>query len=162
MRYVGAFGLAAWFIREKSVMWNKDARSRCVRALLAGGVVFIVAAAIRYGLLENGVLPRDCGVFPAEAPFGACGFKWALVQSFLHQRIGWVSLLCGASAFFLDRRKLAWVGWFAGIAGLVLYSYDPAAVGALLSLLVLVRPAGRRGTSTGSASARPVSSQPMA
>ncbi len=140
------------------MMWNEGVKSRCIRALLAGGVVFIVAAAIRYGLLENGVLPRDCGVFPVEAPFGACGFKWALVQSFLHERIGWISLFCGASAFSLDRRKLAWAGWLAGIVGLVLYSYDPAAVGALLSLLVLVRP----GASAGSASARPVSSQPMA
>lgn len=35
-------------------------------------------------------------------------------------------------------RRLAWVGWLCGVAGLVLYSQDPAAVGALLALLVLV------------------------
>ncbi len=145
--------------------WNDPAQSGCsgyIRPLLAGGLLFAVAAAIRYGLLENGALPRDCAFSAGDALMGLCGFKWTLVQSFLHQRIGWVSLACGLYAFLFHRRALAWAGWLAGIAGLVLYSYDPAAVGALLSLLVLARPVGGRGTNTGSASARPVSSQPMA
>lgn len=110
-----------------------------ILALVVGGA----ALGVRYGMLENGVLPRDCTV--QDAPAALCAFKTALVQGFLHQRMGWVSLVCGALAFALASRRLAWAGWASGLAGLVLYSYDPAAVGALLSLLVLVRPQGQRG-----------------
>jgi len=100
---------------------------------------------IRYGLLEAGAFPLDCGN-PLVAGVGSsCAAKWILVQSFVQQRLGWLSLACGIAAFASRHRRLALVGWFAGLAGLILYSFDPAAVGALLSLLVLVRaPAQRR------------------
>ena len=104
--------------------------------LLAGVVLAAIALWLRHGLLEAGVLPRDCTL--ADAPAGACVFKDALVQTFLHQRLGWVSLAAGVLAFVLSSCRLAWVGWLTGVAGLVLYSYDPAAVGALLALLVLL------------------------
>ncbi|ENO87484.1 hypothetical protein C666_10835 [Thauera linaloolentis 47Lol = DSM 12138] len=103
------------------------------------------AYAVRYGLLENGVLPRDCSL--PEAQGGLCVFKTVLVQSFVHQRMGWFSLACGVLAFVLGGRRFAWAGWLSGLAGLVFYSYDPAAVGALLSLLVLARP--RQGREEG-------------
>ena len=70
----------------------------------------------------------------------ACTMKWLLVQTFHQQRMGWFSLACGGLAFVLSCRKLAWAGWLSGIGGLILYSYDTAAVGGLLSLLVLLRP----------------------
>ena len=104
--------------------------------LLAGLVLAAIALWFRHGLLEAGLLPRDCTL--ADAPWAACVFKDALVQTFLHQRVGWVSLVVGVLAFALSCRRLAWVGWLTGVAGLVLYSYDPAAVGGLLALLVLV------------------------
>lgn len=106
--------------------------------LLSALLVLGSACAVRYGLLESGVLPRDCTL--PEAQGGMCVFKTALVHSFLHQRMGWFSLACGGLAFVLGCRRLAWGGWLSGLAGLVLYSYDPAAVGMLLSLLVLARP----------------------
>lgn len=108
-----------------------------VRPLLAGAVVAGLALWLRHGVLEPGLLPRDCTV-PA-APVLACLFKQALVQGFLDQRIGWVALAAGALAFVRGSRAFAWAGWLSGVAGLVLYSYDPAAVGGLLALLVLVR-----------------------
>ena len=104
--------------------------------LLAGLVLAAIALWFRHGLLEAGLLPRDCTL--ADAPWAACVFKDALVQTFLHQRVGWVSLVAGVLAFARPCRRLAWVGWLTGVAGLVLYSYDPAAVGGLLALLVLV------------------------
>lgn len=116
-------------------------------------VVAGTALGIRYGLLENGVLPRDCSA--QDAPAALCAFKTALVQGFLHQRVGWVSLACGVLAFALASRRFAWAGWATGLAGLVLYSYDPAAVGALLSLLVLVRPHAERGQGEGEPGQQP-------
>lgn len=104
--------------------------------LLLGALVAALALWFRHGLLEAGVLPRDCTV--VDAPFAACAFKDALVQTFLHQRLGWVSLGAGVLAFAFSCRRLAWAGWLSGVAGLVLYSYDPAAVGGLLALLVLI------------------------
>lgn len=105
-------------------------------ALLAAVLVVAIALWFRHGLLEAGMLPRDCTL--ADAPVAACVFKDALLQTFLHQRLGWVSLAAGVLAFVLSCPRLAWVGWLTGVAGLVLYSYDPAAVGGLLALLVLV------------------------
>ncbi|THF66647.1 hypothetical protein E6C76_05415 [Pseudothauera nasutitermitis] len=61
------------------------------------------------------------------------------MQAFMYQRLGWLSLLCAALAFVLGWRALAWTGWLAGLAGLVWYSFEPAAVGALLALLALAR-----------------------
>ena len=110
-----------------------------VAAIIVSAIVVLGAAfAVRHGLLESGVLPRDCSL--AEAHRGLCVFKTVLVESFLQQRVGWFSLACGLCAFALGCRRLAWAGWLSGLAGLVFYSYDPAAVGALLSLLVLARP----------------------
>ena len=106
--------------------------------VLSGLLVLGLAYAVRHGMLENGVLPRDCSV--PEAQGALCVFKMALVQSFLHQRLGWFSLTCAALAFVLGCRRLAWAGWLSGLAGLVFYSYDPAAVGSLMSLFVLARP----------------------
>ena len=106
--------------------------------LLSAVLVLAFAWGVRHGLLENGVLPRDCTL--PDAHRGLCLFKTVLVESFMDQRMGWFSLACGGLAFVLGWRPLAWAGWLSGLAGLVFYSYDPASVGALLSLLVLARP----------------------
>lgn len=114
-----------------------------------GGAAFVVASLVvlgaslglRYGMLEAGLLPRDCGGSVAEGLGGLCGLKWALVQAFVDQRLGWVALGFGALGFVTGRRAAAWIGWLCGMAGLVLYSFDPAAVGAMLSLLALGRSA---------------------
>jgi|GEM_PF-322085 len=124
---------------------NSLGKDGVVAILLSALLMLVAAYSVRYGLLENGFLPRDCSV--PEVQGALCTFKTALVQSFLHQRMGWFSLACGALAFALGCRRIAWVGWLSGLAGLAFYSYDPAAVGALLSLLVLVRPREKNGRS---------------
>lgn len=118
-----------------------------------GGATFVVASlavlcaawGLRYGLLEAGLLPRDCGGSVAEGLGGLCGLKWALVQAFVDQRLGWAAFGFGVLGFVTGRRAAAWVGWLCGVAGLVLYSFDPAAVGAMLSLLALGRRADDEG-----------------
>ena len=110
----------------------------------ASAVVLAAVLGIRYGLLEAGRLPTDCGGSLAEGVAGWCGVKWLVIQSFLQQRLGWVSFACGVLAFTTRRRWAAWAGWLTGLGGLVLYSFDLAAIGALLSLLVLARDAAQR------------------
>lgn len=121
--------------------------------MFAGAVLLAIVLGVRYGLLENGVLPRDC--LAPGSPAAPCAFKAVLVQSFLHQRLGWASLVFGALAFAFGWRKAAWAGWILGLAGLILYSFDPAAVGAMLSLLVLARPQGDHRQGEGQAGKQP-------
>jgi len=109
------------------------------KLVLVSSVMIGLVLWLRYGVLEAGVLRSDCGTTFADGLQGVCLAKWLLVQSFMQQRLGWLSLALGLAAFVLRRRPLAWGGWISGLAGLVLYSFDYAAVGALLSLLVLAR-----------------------
>lgn len=102
-------------------------------------MVLAAVLSLRYGLLEAGRLPRHCGGTLAEGVGGLCGLKWVLVQLFVDQRLGWAALGLGVVGFVSGRRAAAWGGWLCGLAGLVLYSFDPAAVGAMLSLLTLGR-----------------------
>lgn len=124
-----------------------------VGPIAVGVVVAAVALWFRHGLLEAGVLPRDCTL--GDAPMAACAFKTVLVNVFVDQRLGWASLAAGVFAFALGCRRLAWVGWLAGVAGLVLYSYDPAAVGALSALLVLMRADDKDGKGEGEPGEQP-------
>lgn len=130
-------------------------RRRVLRWFLVSAGVLALAMGYRYGLLESGRLPLDCGGHLAEGIDGWCGVKWLTVQSFVHQRIGWLSLLLGIAATLVRRRLVAWAGWSTGLVGLVWYSYEPAAVGALLSLLVIFRRFGKYPQAAQQAQPRP-------
>jgi hypothetical protein len=110
----------------------------CARVLLIAAALGLALMALRFGVIEKGLLPRDCGPGGNDAAL-PCGLSWMLIQSFQMQRLGWLALTCGALGFALNSRALAWVGWLAGVAGLVLYCPDYAAPGALLALLTLLR-----------------------
>lgn len=97
---------------------------------------------LRYWMLEGGGFPSDCE--SADAPAFACSAKWLLVQSFQHQRLGWLSLALALAAFVFERRALAFTGWLTALAGLVLYNYDYAGVAAMMSLLILARTAPKK------------------
>lgn len=104
-----------------------------------GAAVLGLVLGLRYGALEAGIFPSNCGATLGESVSGVCVAKWLLIQTFMQQRLGWLSLVLGLAAFALNRRPLAWGGWVSGLAGLVLYSFDLSAVGAVLSLIVLAR-----------------------
>jgi hypothetical protein len=108
------------------------------RAFLSAGLLWLAFMALRYGVIENGLLPRNCGpgVMGSGLP---CGLTWLLTQSFHAQRLGIFALAFGVLGFLGGLRSCAWIGWLAGMAGLVLYSPDYAAVGALLGLFTLLR-----------------------
>ena len=135
---------------------NSSGKYGATAIIISALVVLGAALAARHGLLESGVLPRDCSL--TEAQSGLCVFKTVLVQSFMQQRVGWFSLACGVLAFALGCRRLAWAGWLSGLAGLVFYSYDPA-VWVVCCHFSCLR---ARASSTGRARTRPVSSQAMA
>ncbi|MFP5407191.1 MAG: hypothetical protein ACLGHY_12930, partial [Gammaproteobacteria bacterium] len=70
---------------------------------------------------------------------GWCAGRTAVIMGFLHQRIGWLALALGVLAFLTSRRSLGQLALIVGAVGLVLYSYEPSAIGALLGALALVR-----------------------
>jgi hypothetical protein len=116
---------------------KQGARPRLIpRLIISGAALALALIALRYGVIENGLLPRNCD---ASAPSWACMLTGLLVQGFQAQRLGWLALACGAAGFLFNARILAWAGWFLGVAGMVLYCEDYAAPGALLGLFTLLR-----------------------
>ncbi|MDR3087082.1 MAG: hypothetical protein LBU45_03935 [Azoarcus sp.] len=115
------------------------------RIVLSAAMLGLALLALRYGVIENELLPRDCGAGSSPATL-SCGLTWLLIQSYQMQRLGWCALAFGALGFFLGSRRCAWIGWLAGVAGMALYSVDYAAPGALLGLFTLLRtPRSKRG-----------------
>ena len=103
-----------------------------VIALLA----WALAKAIRLVFIEPGEIAYVCDPAPWR---GWCAPRTALMLSFAWEQWGWLSLLLALWASGSRSRRVATVALALGAAGLVLYSYDPAAVGVLLAALVLVR-----------------------
>lgn len=124
---------------------GKRGRGAISRLVWVSSIVLAAVLLLRYAVLEAGVFPAECAPYFGDGLEGWCLAKWLLVQAFIHQRVGWVSLALGVAAFVSRRRPLAWGGWLSGLAGLVLYGFDYAAVGAMLSLLVLARSGAQGG-----------------
>lgn len=112
-------------------------RGAVARVVWVSSIVLVAVLLLRYAVREAGLFPAECAPHFADGLEGWCLAKWLLVQVFVQQRLGWTSLILGVAAFVSRRQPVAWGGWLSGIAGLVLYSFDYAAVGAMLSLLVL-------------------------
>ena len=108
------------------------------RVFLSAGLLCLALMALRFGVIENDLLPRGCGSGGSDSGL-SCGLVWLLAQSFQAQRLGIFALVFGVLGFLGGIRLCAWVGWLTGVAGLVLYSPDYAAVGALLGLFSLLR-----------------------
>jgi len=113
---------------------SADGRRMLRRAFLGAGLLCLMLMALRFGVIENDLLSRDC-----NSGGLSCGLTWLLTQSFHAQRLGIFALAFGALGFLGGLRLCGWIGWFAGVAGLVLYSADYASVGALLGLFTLLR-----------------------
>lgn len=114
----------------------RRARSPAARGLAIAVVVGALAYALRALAIEPAAIAHACDPAPWQ---GACAARSALLRSFVHQEIGWAAFAAGALATAFRLPRLAGVALALGAAGLVLYSYEPAAVGALLGLLVLAR-----------------------
>lgn len=106
--------------------------------LIASGLAaFGLAVWARYGLVE----PEGIALACMQTPAWHCTLRDLIVASFSRQQLGYVSLAAALLATIPPLRPLAWLGWCAGIAGLVLYCWDFSAPAVVLALLLLARPA---------------------
>jgi hypothetical protein len=106
-------------------------------ALVVAGVALAAASAVRHGLVEPAELTARCDAAPWIA--ADCAIRTLSVQSFVHQRVGWVAMTAGFVALLLahgtPRRWLSLMALACGAWGLVLYSSAYAAPAVLLAAL---------------------------
>lgn len=112
-------------------------RMNLLKLSLSGLAVLGIALWVRYGLVEQDGMALTC----AQAADAACRVREAAIAGFTQQRLGYLGLAAAVLSLIPLLRPLAWLGWCAGIAGLVLYCWDFSAPAVILSLLVLARPA---------------------
>jgi hypothetical protein len=121
---------------------------RLAPTLVLAAVVLAVALAVRHVAIEPAAIAHACDPAPWA---GACAARTLVILGFVNQEVGWLAFAAGALATLLRAPRLASLALAAGCAGLVLYSYEPAAVGALLGLLVRARAAAQPASTSISA-----------
>jgi len=116
---------------------------RALPAVLRGAAPFGIAVAlallVRHLVVEPAPIAHACDPAPWA---GACALRTLVILGFATQGIGWAALGAGLAATLARGRRLAGAALVLGGAGLVLYSFTPSALGALLGMLVLVRERG--------------------
>lgn len=95
------------------------------------------AVLLRVFVIEPSHIGHACDPAPWS---GWCAARTALIMAFRFEEIGWAALAVGVLATFQRRMWLGQLALALGLAGLILYSYEPAVVGALLGTLVMFRP----------------------
>ena len=85
----------------------------------------VVALLLRYLVVESTDLALHCDMHRWE---GWCGVRTALVLSFFRQDLGWVALVLSLLACWRQSLLMARLSLALAVAGLILYSYEPAAV----------------------------------
>jgi len=115
-----------------------------------GCALLVLAAALllRHLLIEPTEIAHACQAGPWR---GGCALRSLVILSFANREVAWIALGCGVLATGLRSPLLAAAALAAGAWGLVLYSYEPASVAALLGLLVLVRAAHAPASTSSSA-----------
>ncbi len=108
--------------------------------LLAITVAALASYARRY-YIEPESIAFACEANPSQ---GWCAARNLLIQSFAQGGLGWASLASAALAVMSGALLAAYAAWVLGVAGLILYCYEFAAVGALTGALVLVRNLSQR------------------
>ncbi len=105
------------------------------------GVAFaaglLLAAALRYGILENDALDLTC---LKETANGWCSIQSALGWSIHYQLFGLAGLFLGAAAWLPRLHGLAFPSLLVAGCGLLIYNTTYAAVAVIISLLAAMRP----------------------
>lgn len=112
-------------------------RAQVLKLLLSGFAALGAALWVRYALVEQEGMALLC----TQIASMGCMVRESAIATFTQQRLGYFSLAAALLALIPPLRLLAWAGWIAGIAGLVLYCYEPSAPAVVLTLLVLARAA---------------------
>mgnify|MGYP001002469673 FL=1 len=99
-------------------------------------IALVVALLLRYLVVESTDLALHCDMHRWE---GWCGVRTALVLSFFRQDLGWVALVLSLLACWRQGLLMARLSLALAVAGLILYSYEPAAVAALVAAMLLAR-----------------------
>jgi hypothetical protein len=107
-----------------------------IRLLVPAAAVLLLALAARHWMVEPTSWAFGCQAAPWA---GSCAVRTLLLKTFSHGQVGWAALMAGVGAVVAGSARIGAVALSLGAAGLVLYSYEPAAVGALLGLLVIAR-----------------------
>jgi len=112
-------------------------RMNLLKLSLSGLTALGIALGVRYALVEQEGMALLC----TQAGGAGCMVRDAAIAIFMQQRLGYFSLAAALLSLIPQLRLFAWAGWIAGIAGLVLYCFEPSAPAVILALLVLARPA---------------------
>ncbi|MDE2178216.1 MAG: hypothetical protein KGJ50_07900 [Xanthomonadaceae bacterium] len=110
-----------------------------VVALAAG----LIAAWLRYRLVEPAALAQACAACAAGAGGVRCALRAATVVAFHSHGLTMVCGALAAMALIARERRIAALTLAAGAAGLVLYSFEAGAAAVLAGALVLARPVPR-------------------
>ena len=91
---------------------------------------------VRKGLVEPDVIGSLCR---ASGGPDWCEVRRLVIQGFVHNVYGWLSVLAALFAFWRRVESLAWLGLVSGLVGCVLYRFEPAGAGLLAAVLILGR-----------------------
>lgn len=111
-----------------------------IKILLFAAVLAVAMQAIRLLLVEPDEVARSC---VAQAGQWFCPMRDFVVQGFVHKWYGTVSLIAAVLAWLGGWAVCAVLAMITGMAGVVLYDFDMAALGLLLGALLLMRHASR-------------------
>jgi hypothetical protein len=131
---------------------------RLLTPIFLAVIVAALAAYARRYYIEPETIAFACEANPSQ---GWCTARSLLIQTFAQGGLGWASLAAAALATgalaaaapavppaFASASLLAvlaaYAAWLLGVAGLILYCYEFAAVGALTGALVLLRTLSQR------------------
>ena len=106
--------------------------------LLFAAVLAGLMFAVRVLLIEPDEVALACTQLPR---LWHCQLRDLLIQGFVRNLYGYVSVLAMVIGWLSGLRVFSVLAMMAGVAGVVLYDFDLAAVGLLLAALQLMRTA---------------------
>jgi hypothetical protein len=115
-------------------MWN-----RVLKVLLFAAALAALMQAIRLLLVEPDEMAQTCLVDATQWP---CQIRNLAIQGFARHLYGPISIAAALLAWLGGIRVFAVVAMLSGMAGMVLYDFELAALGFTLGALLLARDAG--------------------
>ena len=113
---------------------------RRLRPLLPVLLVVLATAAlawwVRKGLVEPDAIGSLCSASGAPA---WCEVRRLVIEGFVRNVYGYVSVLAALLALWRRVEALAWLALVSGLVGCVLYRFEPAGAGLLAAVLILGR-----------------------